>query len=48
MRLDLSNRKYTDDRFKEIIPVQMPRVTQQEPTILKPITTQGITQEQFN
>src|ERR1700722_12094978 len=48
MRLGLFNRKYTDDRLKEIIPVQMPRVTQQEPTILKPITTQGITQEQFN
>jgi len=49
MRLGLSNRdrsRYNQSR--DVAPIQLPQISQQEPVILKPVTSHGITQEQFD
>ena len=49
MRLGLSNRdrsRYNQSR--DVAPIQLPQISQQEPVILKPVTTHGVTLEQFD
>jgi len=49
MRLGLSNRdrsRYNQSR--DVAPIQLPQISQQEPVILKPVTSHVITQEQFD
>ena len=49
MKLGITNKKIQQDIYsRDIIPTQVPPVSQQEPTILKPVTSQGITHEQLD
>jgi hypothetical protein len=49
MRLGISSKKVQQSRFsQDIIPVSLPPVSQQEPVVLKPVTSQEITQEKLD
>jgi hypothetical protein len=49
MRLGISSRKIQQSKIsQDIIPISLPPVSQQEPVILKPVTSQEITQEKLD